>query len=82
MDAVEARMAKQFPEPGPPRLLTARERQIVQLVVDGRSNGEIASRLGTSNQTIKNQLTVIFSKLHVRSRVQLAVYALRHGLAE
>ncbi len=59
-----------------PTMLTGRERQIIQFVVDGYRNAEIASRLGTTSQTIKNQLTVIFAKLRVSTRVQLAVYAL------
>jgi DNA-binding NarL/FixJ family response regulator len=82
MEAFEAVMGKQSPRAGAPGLLTLRERQIVQLIVDGRSNEEIASKIGTSSQTIKNQLTVIFSKLNVRTRVQLAVYALRQGVVE
>ncbi len=65
-----------------PTMLTGRERQIIQFVVDGYRNAEIASRLGTTSQTIKNQLTVIFAKLRVSTRVQLAVYALRQGLAD
>lgn len=60
--------------------LTRRERQIVHLVVDGCSNQEIATRLRIQCQTVKNQLSQIFLKVGVSSRVQLAVYAMRHGL--
>ena len=64
-----------------PLFLTPRERQVVQLLVDGCSNEDIASRLGLRPQTVKNQLTRIYSKAGVSSRVQLAVAALRQGLA-
>ena len=64
----------------PTSTLTQREHQIVALVVEGRSNREIATRLGLSAQTVKNQLSVILDKLGVTSRVQLAVYAVRHHL--
>jgi DNA-binding NarL/FixJ family response regulator len=64
----------------PTSTLTQREYQIVALIVEGRSNREIATRLGLSAQTVKNQLSVILDKLGVTSRVQLAVYAVRHRL--
>jgi len=62
--------------------LTPRERQIIELVVDGCSNSEIASRLKLSPQTVKNQLSVIFDKVGAASRVQLAVFAVRHHLIQ
>jgi DNA-binding NarL/FixJ family response regulator len=64
----------------PTSTLTQREYQIVALIVEGRSNREIATQLGLSAQTVKNQLSVILDKLGVTSRVQLAVYAVRHHL--
>jgi two-component system response regulator DevR len=64
----------------PTSTLTQREQQIVALVVEGKSNREIATRLGLSAQTVKNQLSVILDKLGLTSRVQLAVYAVRHQL--
>ena len=63
-----------------PLYLTPRERQVVQLLVDGFSNEEIATRLRLRPQTVKNQLTRIYTKAGVSSRVQLAVAALRQGL--
>jgi two-component system nitrate/nitrite response regulator NarL len=62
--------------------LTTRERQVVQLVVAGCSNERIAERLLIRTQTVKNQLSRIYAKVGVSTRVQLAVFALRHGLAE
>ncbi len=60
--------------------LTPRERQMMGAVARGCSNREIAGELGLSQQTVKNQLSVLFQKLHVRNRLQLAIYAQRHGL--
>ena len=51
--------------------LTAKESQIVELVVEGYKNREIASRLFLSEQTIKSHLGRIFRKLQVRTRSQL-----------
>lgn len=59
--------------------LTPREREIVRSIARGRTNREVAEDLGISEQTVKNQLTVVFQKLHVKNRLELAVYAMRHG---
>jgi DNA-binding NarL/FixJ family response regulator len=60
--------------------LTEREKEILQLVAQGASNEEIAARLGISEKTVRNRLSVIFDKLHVNNRTQAARYALRLGL--
>lgn len=57
------------------QLLTARQREIVGAVLDGASNKEIATRLEISEQTVKNQLTTVYEKLGINSRVQLAILA-------
>jgi len=59
--------------------LSARETEILGLVIQGMSNKEIAYHLGISHQTVKNHMTAILSKLGVADRTQAAVYALRHG---
>ena len=64
---------------GPVRL-ARRERQILDLLVEGCTNKEIAARLGVSDQTIKNRLTVLYQKTGVSGRVSLVVFALRQGL--
>jgi len=56
-------------------LLTAREEQIVQLVVEGLTNREISQRLGLSEHTVKNYLFHIYEKLGISSRVELTLYA-------
>lgn len=60
--------------------LTQREVQILQHVAEGLANKEIARKLSISERTVKNHLSNIMEKLHVNSRTQAAVYALRSGL--
>lgn len=55
--------------------LTPRERSVINLVVQGMANREIADKLHLSEHTIKNYLFRIFDKLGVSSRVELALYA-------
>jgi DNA-binding NarL/FixJ family response regulator len=62
--------------------LTPRERQILDLVAQGRSNVEIARRLGIEVQTVKNRLTEIYAKTGARNRVELALRATRGELGE
>ena len=60
--------------------LTEREREIIRLVVDAAANKEIADLLGISEKTVKNHLTHIFDKLGVSGRLELAMFAIDHGL--
>ncbi|GAA0897292.1 DNA-binding response regulator [Virgisporangium aurantiacum] len=60
--------------------LTARELQITRLVASGRANNHIATSLGVSEKTIRNQLTAIFTKLGVNDRTQLALLAGNAGI--
>jgi DNA-binding NarL/FixJ family response regulator len=61
--------------------LTPREQEIVSLIGEGLRNDEIARRLGITPKTVKNQLTTVFEKLGVASRLELVVYAYQHGIA-
>ena len=60
--------------------LTAREIEVLELIVEGQSNKEIAEALVISESTVKNHLRNILEKLHLRNRIQAAVYAVRQGL--
>lgn len=57
--------------------LTEREREIVDLIVEGLVNKDIAKRLDISEKTVRNHLTVIYSKLGVSSRLELGMYVSR-----
>jgi DNA-binding NarL/FixJ family response regulator len=56
--------------------LSPREKQIVDALVAGCSNKEIALQLGVSDQTIKNQLTTLYRKVGVSGRLELVVWAM------
>jgi DNA-binding NarL/FixJ family response regulator len=60
--------------------VTAREMDIIRAIVDGQVNKEIAETFGISEYTVKHHLTRIFDKLRVANRVELAIFALAHGL--
>ncbi|HQL92447.1 MAG TPA: response regulator transcription factor [Anaerolineaceae bacterium] len=60
--------------------LSQRERDILQLLVEGLSNAEIAHRLYLSEGTVRNYLSSLFVKLDVSDRTQAVVVALRRGL--
>lgn len=64
-----------------PSHLTARERQVLTLLVDGLSNKEIASRMSLSQHSIKRYVTSILAKLHSPNRTSAAARAIREGLA-
>ena len=61
-------------------LLTKRELEIVNMVVKGASNKAISSSLFISPKTVDNHQSNIFRKLNVKSAVELAEYARKHGL--
>ncbi len=62
--------------------LTERERDVLKLIAQGRSNAEIADTLYISEATVKSHVTSIFSKLRIRDRAQAVVAAYESGLVE
>jgi DNA-binding NarL/FixJ family response regulator len=59
--------------------LTYREQQVLEHIVKGFTNQEIAEKLGLTIGTIKYYLSQLFKKLHVRNRVQAVIAARNHG---
>lgn len=62
--------------------LTPRELDVLKLVARGLTNQEIARRLVISDKTVKTHVSSILSKLNLEDRTQLAIHAIRTGLAE
>ena len=60
--------------------LSERELQVLQLIVDGLENNEIAEKLFISIQTVRNHIRHIYEKLHVHSKSQAVVKAMREGI--
>jgi DNA-binding NarL/FixJ family response regulator len=54
--------------------LTRRETEVAELVSTGLSNRQIAAELGTTERTVKGQVSAILSKLHLENRTQIAIW--------
>ncbi|HSE37677.1 MAG TPA: response regulator transcription factor [Blastocatellia bacterium] len=72
---------KPDPEADKIATLTNREREVIALIGEGIKSKEIAGRLFISETTVRHHLTSIFDKLGVADRIELLIYAYRHGLA-
>jgi DNA-binding NarL/FixJ family response regulator len=81
---IAQRLLQFFARPQPPTLafpdLTEREREILSLMAQGRSNPEIAARLILSLKTVQNHVSNIFSKLQVADRAEAILLAREAGL--
>lgn len=72
-----------LPKPGLPSIrfgLTKREMEILAAIVAGKTNREVAKQFSISEQTVKHHVTHIFDKMGVYNRLELALFAIHHGL--
>jgi DNA-binding NarL/FixJ family response regulator len=81
-DVRSERQEEADPEAGKIASLTPREREVIALVSEGLKNKLIGERLFISETTVTHHLSSIFSKLEVSDRLELIIYAFRHGLAK
>jgi two-component system, NarL family, response regulator LiaR len=81
---VAARLIQEFrgergPQANPYTDLTEREQEVLRLIAQGRSNGEIATALAISEKTVKGHVSNVLGKLYLEDRTQAAIYAWREG---
>jgi two-component system, NarL family, response regulator LiaR len=83
--AIAMKVLEEIGRPGQPTKsvdpLSGREVDVLRLVARGMSNREIADSLSVSEATVRTHVSSILSKLHLASRVQATLYALREGIA-
>jgi NarL family two-component system response regulator LiaR len=81
---VATRLIREFRGEGEPAVnpytdLTEREQEVLRLIAQGLTNGEIARRLVISEKTVKGHVSNVLSKLYLQDRTQAAIYAWREG---
>ena len=64
----------------PHETLTPRQREVLQLAAEGKTNAEIAARLNISQRTVENHRAVLMQKLGLQNHTELIRHAIRHGL--
>jgi two-component system, NarL family, response regulator LiaR len=82
--AIARKLLREFSRPVSPVVskepLTEREIEVVKLLAQGLSNGEIAQQLIITERTVRSHVSSILAKLHVGNRTQAALYAVQQGL--
>lgn len=80
--AMAAKLVAEFdrPVPDPEPCLSDRETEILRLVAEGCANREIAKRLFLSPHTVKRHIANILAKLHQRTRLEAAMFAMRRNM--
>jgi two-component system, NarL family, response regulator LiaR len=82
--AIARKLLRELYRPAPPSAaqepLTEREIEVVKLLAQGLSNGEIAGQLIITERTVRSHVSSILSKLHLANRTQAGLYALGEGL--
>ena len=82
VEAYLARKADAIINPASPVALTSREREVIQLLAEGKSNKEVAGRLGISPRTAEGHRAEIMSKLKLGSLGELIRYAIRNNIIQ
>jgi DNA-binding NarL/FixJ family response regulator len=78
-------LAAANPKPSPSQNrfgLTARETEIISFITQGCMNRDIANSLSITEETVKRHLTNIFNKVGMSNRLELALFAIEHGLVQ
>ncbi|MBK1876139.1 response regulator [Pelagicoccus mobilis] len=79
-DILPRQVAERLEERSRRQQLTEREREVLECLIRGRSNKEIARSMHVSDETVKSHFKALFSKLGVRDRTEAAITAIRHGI--
>jgi two-component system, NarL family, nitrate/nitrite response regulator NarL len=80
--ANKTKAPRQSPEQMRIASLSEREKEVIKMVGKGLKNKQVAEALFISSITVHHHLTSIYSKLEVTDRLELLIFAYRHGLAE
>jgi non-specific serine/threonine protein kinase len=81
-EAMQLQVAPAVRETDPVAQLSAREREVAALVAQGLTNRDIAERLVVSERTAENHVQHVLNRLGLRSRTQVAAWAVQHGLVK
>ena len=78
----ELRSDNVLPKPDDEDSLSERDIEILRLLAEGQSNQAIAEHLSISEKTVRNRLSLVFRRFHLKNRTEAALFAMRRGLVE